>query len=468
MSNGNTLVTITAALEARAAAGAPGDRLPSVRELMAAHRAGPGTVQRALAALSARGIVEARPGRGTFVASRPTAPAGPDAAPDLAWQAVALGPRPASADALEDFIRPFDPPPPEAWVLSTGYLPADLQPVGALAAALARAARRPGAWDRVPPAGVAPLRAWFAAQAGGGLEAGDVTICAGAQAGLSACFRALAAPGAPVLFESPTYVGALLAARAAGLEPVPVPADARGLRPDLLAGALAATGARLVYAQPTFANPTGASLAADRRAVVLEAVRAAGAFLIEDDTFRGLAIDGPAPPPLAEADRDGHVVGIRSLTKAGSPGLRVGAVLARGPAGVRLRAACAVDDLYVAGPLQEAALDLVTAPAWGRHLRKLGGALRERRDALAAAVDEHLGPGRYALPGGGWHLWVALDPHEDEAELVARAGRAGVVVSSGRSYFPAEAPAPFLRVSFAGAPPARLAEGVRRLAAVRS
>src|SRR3954454_17690953 len=111
---------IARALEEELAVAAPGDRLPSVRELMARHRAGPATVQRAIAVLAARGLVEARPGRGTFVAPRRA-----EHAPDPAWQAVPLGARSIDADALETLLRL---PPPDAFVLSSGYLPADLQP----------------------------------------------------------------------------------------------------------------------------------------------------------------------------------------------------------------------------------------------------------------------------------------------------------------------------------------------------
>jgi DNA-binding transcriptional MocR family regulator len=187
MLDGNT-GSIVADLEAAVSAASPGDRLPSVRELMARHRAGPATVQRAIAALSARGLVEARPGRGTFVAARAAA-----SAADVSWQTVALGARAIDADALETLLRP---PPPDAYVLSSGYLPADLQPAAALGAALARAARRPGAWDRVPPEGMSGLRTYFASAVGGGATAGDVLICPGGQAGLAACLRGLAAPGA--------------------------------------------------------------------------------------------------------------------------------------------------------------------------------------------------------------------------------------------------------------------------------
>src|SRR3954470_9519379 len=278
MLNGNSDGGVIArALEEEVAAGAPGDRLPSVRELMARPRAGPPTAQRAIATLAAGGLVEARPGRGTFVAAR----AGAAVAPDVSWQTVALGSRAIDADALEALIRPPDA---GMLVLSAGYLPSDLQPT----AAMARAARRPGVWDRMPLAGLSGLRAHFAAALGA--SPGDVLITSGGQAALSACLRGLAAPGSPVLVEAPTYVGALTAARAMGLRPVPVPADASGVRPDLLADALASTGARVVYLQPLFANPHGGTLAVERRAEVLAAVRAAGAFLIEDDAFRELAL----------------------------------------------------------------------------------------------------------------------------------------------------------------------------------
>ena len=178
-------------------------------------------------------------------------------------------------------------------MLSSGYLPADLQPTAALGAALARAARRPGAWDRVPLAGISGLRSFFAAAVGA--TAGDVLICPGGQAALAACLRGLAAPGAPVIVESPTYLGALAAARAQGLVsrcrcPPTSAASARTCWPTRSQ----ASGARLVYLQPLFANPHGATLAPERRAAVLDAVRAAGAFIVEDDAFRDIAF-GPVP-----------------------------------------------------------------------------------------------------------------------------------------------------------------------------
>jgi DNA-binding transcriptional MocR family regulator len=401
-----------------------------------------------------------RPGRGTFVA----APQVRDGASDLAWQEVALGaPRVDSGPLAELLI----PPPEGTLSLSSGYLDPRLQPTAALAASLARAGRRPGAWERSAPEGLADLRAWFAREAGGRFAAHDVVICPGGQAALVTAVRALAPPGGPVVVESPTYRGALAAVRAAGLTPVPVPSDADGVRPALLADALERTGARVAYLQPLHANPHGADLSAERRAAVMEVAARAGAFLIEDDWARDLTIDGPAPAPLAADDADGHVVYVRSLSKGASPGLRVAAVAARGPAGTRLRSARVVEDLFVSAPLQLAALDLVSSPGRRRHLKALREGLRERRDALCGALAEHFGERAvWRVPTGGLHLWLRLPDGTDEPALIAAAARAGVLVSGCSPSFAAEPTGPHLRLSFGGAPSDVLVEGAARLAAL--
>jgi DNA-binding transcriptional MocR family regulator len=432
---------------------------------MARHRASPVTVQRALAQLAGEGLVVPRPGRGTFVAERRGGHATPVAAPDLGWQEVALADRPPlEAASLEQLLAPASG---GAIALTGGYLSPDLQPLAALGAALARAARQPETWSRLPVEGLEPLRGWFAREAGGHTRAHDVVICNGGQPALATTFRALAAPGEPVLVESPTYLGAIAALRAAGLRAVPVPTDEHGVRPELLAAAFALTGARVFYCQPLHANPTGATLAPKRRMQVLEAVAAAGAFLVEDDWARDLRIDGEAPPPLAAEDPDGHVVHIRSLTKSAAPSLRVAAVSARGAAGARLKAARIIDDFFVAGPLQHATLELVSAPAWRRHLRGLRTELGARRHALLAALGEHLPAWEVAtVPAGGLHVWVRLPAGLDDGVVTAQAAAAGVLVSPGRPWFAADAPGPYLRLTYAGAPPPDLAEGVRRLATV--
>ncbi|HCA87696.1 MAG TPA: GntR family transcriptional regulator, partial [Streptomyces sp.] len=142
-----------------------GEKLPSSRALVARHQVSPVTVSRAIATLSAEGLVTSRPGAGVFKATPPRV-AG--AVGDVSWQEVALsaGPPLGSVDAgsrgagAAAVLATLTTPPPEVIDLNGGYLHAALQPERALAAALARAGRRPGTWSRPPVEGLTELRDW--------------------------------------------------------------------------------------------------------------------------------------------------------------------------------------------------------------------------------------------------------------------------------------------------------------------
>ncbi|HEY6832547.1 MAG TPA: PLP-dependent aminotransferase family protein [Pseudolabrys sp.] len=452
--------TVASHLRALATKQAGGARLPSVRDLMRQFGVSPVTVRKALVHLGHQGIVESKPGQGIFVVDRKTTA---ERSGDMGWQALALGPRRASAEAVGTLLRV----PQERIInLGNGYLPEHMQATHLLASAANRALRRPGIWNRVPLEGIEPLCAWFADEMAGAFNAHEITICPGTQSALAAAFRALTSPGDSILMESPTYTGAIAAARAGGLNLVPVPTDRQGIRVDLLEDAFRTTGARILYMQPTYANPTGAVLASDRRDKILALLARYNAFLIEDDWARDFCLDGSAPPPpLAASEQDGHIIYIRSLTKSAAPGLRVGAVCARGPALERLRAVRAVEDFFVSGLLQETTLQLVTSAAWPRHLRNLRVALRERRDALVAAVHKHLGhESLLQTPSGGLHAWIQLPVGVSDMEVTERAAQVQMTVSPGWHWFPADAPGSFLRLSFAALPPASYDEAIARLA----
>ncbi|MFI7125482.1 PLP-dependent aminotransferase family protein [Nonomuraea sp. NPDC050153] len=458
MNNDSSIAQIAAILREEAGRLGPGARMPSSREIMRLHNVSPVTVSRAIGQLAAEGRVVARPGSGVFVTPQVSAA---QEAVDLSWQTVALGDRVVDEEPVATLLGAAA----EGVVpLTGGYLRAGLRPDKQLAAAAARAVRRPDAWAMPPLAGLPELRRWFARQAGGDVTAADALIVSGGQAALTHAFRALAAPGTPVLVETPTYPGAIAAARAAGLRATAVPIDRDGVRPDLLAEAFAVTGARVFFCQPTLQNPTGATLPMERREQVLQVARAAGAFVVEDD-FACYLTDR-APASLASMDRHGTVVHVKSLTKILSPSMRVAAVVARGPAAHRLRASQLVESFFVARPLQETALEFVGSPAWQRHLTAVHHEIRTRRDALAAALATHMPQAEvHLLPIGGMHLWVRLPAEVDESALVETARRNGALVSPGRLYYPSEPPGPRIRVThIAAAHLAELHEGVRRLA----
>jgi DNA-binding transcriptional MocR family regulator len=432
----------------------PGALLPSVRELSAEYTASPVTVHRAMAQLAREGRVVTRPGDGTYVAERPSE----SARADSSWQLTVLGPPsdPASSNA-------FELPAPGMLSLGSGYPDVSLQPLGLLSKAARRAAANARAWDRLPPEGHPELRLWFARDVGGGASAKDVVLVSGGQAALAATFRTLVPFGGPILVESPTYFGALSVARSLGLRPVPVPLDASGIRADLLEAAFASSGARALYLQPAFSNPSGVTLSPERRRDVLRLAERAGAFVIEDDYARDLGFGAAPNAPLFREGGD-RVVYIRSLTKSTAPGLRIAGIVAKGPVLGRLRTLRATEDWFVSGLLQDTALELVNAPGWNAHVRLLRHTLRERRDVALRALGQHWPQALVnRVPEGGFSLWLELPAGVDDLGFVAAAARAGVSLTAGAPWFAAERPAPFVRISTAGATAADLEAGIEKL-----
>ncbi len=445
-------------------AAGPGARLPSTRSLVQRHRAGPGTVQRALGRLVAEGLVESRPGVGAFVRTPRTL-----RPPDYGWQTAALG-SPRARLQRGSTMRSA----PEGVIgLHGGYPDRELLPERLVRAALGRAARGPGALARPPVAGLPELQAWFAQELAEAVPAGvgaptasDPIILPGSQSGLSSVFRALVGVDQPLLLESPTYWGAISAARQAGVRLVPVPAGADGPDPVELERAFEETGARAFYAQPAFANPTGVQWSTERAEQVLAVVRRHGAFLVEDDWAHDFAITGSVRP-VAALDDSGHVVHLRSLTKSVSPALRVGAVTARGPARERILADRGAEGLYVSGLLQAAAVDVLTQPGWRTHLRGLREQLRARRDLLVASLARSAPQATLErVPAGGLNLWVRLPDGTDVDQVARRCERDGLLVAPGDEWFPAEPAGPFVRLNYAGPDPGSFEAGARVLGEV--
>jgi DNA-binding transcriptional MocR family regulator len=460
--NDDSSSRIAASLRDWIADAPPGARLPSTRTLVARHRASPVTVQRALRELTSQGVVESRPGVGTFVRAVRTARPS-----DYGWQTAALRAPQSRTPAVSAAMRNA---PNDVIALHSGYPERELLPERLVRAALTRAVRGDTTLSRPPVAGLPDLQSWFAHELGAATPVGvtppspsDVIILPGSQSGLSSLFRAVVAAGQPVLMESPTYWGAITAAAQAGVRVVPVPSGPDGPDPDELARAFEESGARVFYGQPNYANPTGAQWSVERAQQVLEVVRDHGAFLVEDDWAHDFGITSTSRP-VAAHDDSGHVIYLRTLTKSVSPALRIAAVIARGPVRERILADRGADSMYVSGLLQAASLDVVTQPAWQTHLRSVREQLRARRDLLLDSLEAHAPQAHVEqVPQGGLNLWARLPDGTDLAELVTRCERAGLLVAPGTEWFPAEPAGPFLRLNYSGPNPGAFPDAARIL-----
>jgi 2-aminoadipate transaminase len=226
-----------------------------------------------------------------------------------------------------------------------------------------------------------------------------------------------------------------------------------------------AHAAKVAYLIPTFQNPTGRTMPAERRAALAEAARRAGLWLVEDDPYSALRLEGEEVDLLAACAPERTIV-IQTLSKVLSPGLRIGYLRAPealyGPLTVAKQAA----DLHTSTVTQLAAERWLAAHDLGEHIAGLAAHYRPRRDALLAGLEEYLPPGsRTTAPEGGLFIWVELPAGHDADAILARALAGGVAFVPGKYFYAGEPRRGTLRVSFATATPEELHEGAARLGA---
>ncbi len=299
--------------------------------------------------------------------------------------------------------------------------------------------------------------------------AGDVLVSGGNSQGLEQVLTMLTLPGDVVLVESPTYNLALGIVRDHPVEILGVPLDDDGLDVQALEAALRnlrETGrrARLLYTIPTFHNPAGVSLSSTRRAHLLALARAHDLILVEDDVYRELGYDGETPASLWALDPEAPVVRLGSFSKSLAPGLRLGWATARADLRARLAAAGMLESGGCVGQFSaHVVAQLLAGGAYDDHVAALRRAYASRRDALSAALHEHLPAGcRFTVPAGGFFLWVTLPDGLTATALLPLAERHGVAFAPG-ARFCSDGDDRSLRLAFSLYDETSLVEGARRL-----
>jgi len=295
----------------------------------------------------------------------------------------------------------------------------------------------------------------------------SLVLCQGASQGIALALRLFGDSGDAVAVEEPTYQNALSALTALGLRAAPVPMRGGAADLDALDRVLARPEVRLFYTIPTFHNPLGTSSGLEHRREVLSIAARHGKAVIEDAYEMDLRYAGRALPTLAALDDEGLVVQLLSFSKSLFPGVRVGAMVARGRHVEALLALRHATDLGGPAPLQAALADFIRTGAYDRHLAAQRKRLRSRRDALLTALAAEMPEGAtWTEPEGGFQAWLELPEPLDSREIHQDALQAGVLVAPGFQFHHDGRPSRGLRFSIAQTDEAAIRGGVRRLGEV--
>lgn len=291
----------------------------------------------------------------------------------------------------------------------------------------------------------------------------QVTIVGSSKHGIDIAMRLLASTGDKIWLEDPGHPLNHQLAKSAGLVPIPVPIDKKGM--VVSSARKIAPDGRIAVVSPSHQYALGTTLSLDRRLELLHWAERSGGWIIEDDHDGEYRYSGPPLAPLYTLDRSERVIYIGSFSNLLAPGLRMGYIIAP-PSLARkfmLMGASMVSILE-----QLVVARFVAGGQLAAHLRRMRKLHSVRRERLIEALLRHaaelfeIGP----EPEAGMRLTVHLPDDADDQAIAQDAGQAGIFVHPLSIYHAGPKPGRGLVLGFASTDENEIEPAVRRLAEI--
>lgn len=297
-----------------------------------------------------------------------------------------------------------------------------------------------------------------------------VVITAGGMQGLDLACKIFVDPGDLVITESPTYTNGSATAASYGAELLEAPIDGDGLIVEALPELVEKAGRtpKAIYVIPNFQNPSGTTLSAGRRELLLELAHKWNSVIIDDDPYGLLRFSGEDLPSFQSlSPADPLLFSVRTFSKILAPGLRVGWVDTDPAIRELVINAKQAMDTCANVPAQHLIAEFIRRGGLSEHLETIKAHYLERKIAMTESLRRNLGD-RVSMtdPEGGFFLWVTL---EGEDKLTSTSTLFESALAEGVAFIPGPALSPSgrfddaLRLCFASSTPDRIEEGVRRL-----
>ena len=347
---------------------------------------------------------------------------------------------------------------------------AEAVPTTLLGMAAAEELTRPGAYGYAATEGDPPLREAVLAmleQTGQATVAERLTITSGGMQGIDLACTLYIDPGDLVVVESPTYTNGSATALSYGAELLEAPVDEDGMIVEALPGLVAAAGRtpKVIYAIPSYQNPSGVTMSLARRLALIELAQCWDAVIIDDEPYHQFSFSDRAIPTLRELGGGcANVFSVRTFSKILAPGLRVGWVDAHPALSTTLIHAKQAMDTCTNLPAQRLVAAFLRGGHLPAHLAGLRARYADRKRTMQACLAEHFdGIAGWTDPDGGFFLWVTLPEHVDTRRLFEVGLAEGVAFIPGPAFSPSGRFSNALRLCFASTDAPRTAEGIARL-----
>ena len=293
-----------------------------------------------------------------------------------------------------------------------------------------------------------------------GCEVPAVLPVTGSTQAMDLLCKALIDPGDRILVEDPTFLGNMQCMRLYQAELVPVESDENGIMIDKLEEAIVKHKPKLLYTIPTFQNPTGKTLAADRRKPVAELAAKYGMVVAEDDPYRDLRYAGTPLPSIKSYDKEGWVVFLGSFSKIISPGLRVGYMAGD----ARIIRKCTIGkqstDVHTANLNQAIVDQYLRRNLLPGHIEAICQSYKKQMNAMLGDLAGFPAGTRYTRPEGGLFIWVELPEGIDVKALLDQAVERHVAYVPGTHFFSDGGHENTLRLNFSNSTVEQIHQGM--------
>lgn len=293
----------------------------------------------------------------------------------------------------------------------------------------------------------------------------DVLVTTGSEQALDLVGKAFVNTGDTVLVEQPTYLCALDVFKSYGAKFVGVAMDEQGMKMDALEDALKAhPETKLIYTVPNFQNPTGRTMAVDRRKKLAELAAKYDVYVLEDNPYGEIRFAGTHVPAVKSFDETGHVFYMSTFSKTLAPGFRLGWVVADEDVVNKLTVLKQSADLHTDNLAQYAVVEFLNNNDLDAHVKKISDLYGKRKQLMADGLKKYFPAGvKYTNPEGGMFLWVEVPGVDDTVELFKECLKHNVAFVPGDPFFAGKPQPGAFRLNYSNAKEDQIKVGMKQL-----
>ncbi|KAG7206641.1 hypothetical protein KM043_000319 [Ampulex compressa] len=255
-----------------------------------------------------------------------------------------------------------------------------------------------------------------------------IAFTVGSQDGCNKIFEMILEEGEPLMMQTPTYTGVLSSVAPFLPDLIEIPQDADGIIPEQIDFECEKRlrdnkpMPKLLYVNPTGANPTGSTLTEFRREQIYTLAQKYNFLILEDDPYYFLHFGDKQPTSFFSLDTDGRVIRLDSFSKILSAGLRLGVVTAHKDIINKLIVHIENTVLHTSSLSQMLLYKLFEIwqlNQFQSHFNDVRKFYQEKRDIMLVAIEKHLsGLAEWSAPTGGMFVWIKITGIDNVFDLV--------------------------------------------------